>query len=172
MTHAQTATLSRTRSPECSECGRPFTPTRAWSRFCGASCRAEHWRRQRAQKQSPPSPGRPAGEMRQQEHLSGTHPSTLRPGTKLHAIAMALCRGERLDCFMAVRRFHDYVLRSTISEIEHRHGVRIDRRPKTVPGATGKPIHCVEYSANEKAAEKLAELLGGLDGESQRRATP
>lgn len=172
MSCEQATTQSRTRSAECLECGRPFTLTRDWNRFCGASCRAAHWRRTKQEKQSPRASGEAAGLGERQKQPDSTHRSTIQPGTKLHAIATALCRGERLDCFMAVRRFHDYVLRSTISEIEHRHGVRIDRRAKTVPGVTGKPVHCIEYSADEKAAEKLAELLGVLDGESQRRATP
>lgn len=99
--------------------------------------------------------------MEQKKEISERHPTMIRPGTKLHAIASALARGRRLDCFMAVREFHDYTLRSTISELANRFGIDIERTPKTVPGyAAGSMIHCVEYCISGHGAKQLARLLG------------
>ncbi len=156
MTAEESATTTpRTRFDECEECRRAFEPAREWARFCSDSCRSANWRR--SQTKSPPMREHQAGRMGQEVKLN--HHSTIQPGTKLHAVAGALCRGERLDCFMAVRAVHDYTLRSTISELANRYGVAIERTPKTVPGHTGSSVHCVEYHVGESGAAQLAKLL-------------
>lgn len=163
MTHKQTAIPSRTRSAECLECSRPFVPTRAWSRFCGASCRAEHWRRQKAQKQSPPSPGRPAGEMQQPQQLNGAHHTpgrSIRKGSKIAAVLAELARGTRLTRFDAERRLHDHVLPSTVAEIQQRLSIQVTRETVTVPGHGGKPTRCARYWLIDEEKIKAAELLG------------
>ena len=150
----------------CDRCGNKFEPRIRSGpnkdRFCQTSCHDEWWNDFR--RRNPPTVlgTGAAGEVEEKTDAStfSRWPTKLKPGTKLHAVAAALCRGERLDCFMAVRRFHDYVLRSTVSELEHRYGIRIDRQTKQVPGFAGKPIHCSEYSAGEQAIARLARLLG------------
>jgi len=145
----------------CQECGQDFSPAVPWQKFCNDNCRDIHHNRRRQEMKSPPTAAAvEAGEREQQNTLSASDVSSIRPRTKLQCVAVALCRGERLDCFMAVRRFHDYVLRSTISELEHRYGVHIHRVTKVVPGFTGKPIHCAEYWVDEEGAKQLAQLLG------------
>lgn len=100
------------------------------------------------------------GGLKEQNKTCEKKSSTLKPGTKIYNVAAALARGERLDCFQAVSRYHDYVLRSTISEIANRFGVSIDRMPKTVPGHGGSVVNCIEYTASEEGAKQLARLLG------------
>lgn len=149
----------------CDHCRKTFLPrTRVGpnaGRFCSTKCHDAFWNETRRAKQSPPTARTvTAGEVEQSKETSERNPTTIRPGTKLHAVASALARGERFTCFDAVRRFHDYVARSTVSELANRFGVEIERTPKTVLGHSGSVIHCVEYHVSEEGAEQLARLLG------------
>ena len=147
----------------CDHCGKTFLPrTRVGpnaGRFCSTKCHDDFWNEMRYRQSPPAARTVPAGG-EQRKDSERRKPTTIRPGTKLHAIASALARGRRLDCFMAVREFHDYVLRTTISELSNRHGVEIFRTVKRVPGYTGSPVDCVEYRASEDGAKQLARLLG------------
>lgn len=165
----------------CEQCQKPFLARirrgENRDRFCSPICRYRYHNERRAEKRNPPSVAAEAAglERKQQsnatQHNAVAHPLQLDSGTKIHAIATALYRGERLDCFSAVRRFHDYVLRSTISELKRRYGIQIDRQMKQVPGFSGKLVSCAEYSAREESRCKLGELLGRRYGKSQRSAS-
>jgi hypothetical protein len=162
MTHKQTAIPSRTRSAECLECSRPFVPTRTWSRFCGASCRAEHWRRTREEKR-PPGSSREhaAGEMVRQGQLSAANHTAIRfirKDSKIAAVLAELARGARLTRFDAERVCHDHTLPSTVSEIQ-RCSIRVERETVTVPGHNGKPTRCAMYWLTNEEREKAAKLL-------------
>lgn len=149
----------------CDHCRKTFLPrTRVGpnaGRFCSTKCHDAFWNETRRAKQSPPAARTvTAGEAEQINETSERDPTTIRPGTKLYVVASALARGERFTCFDAVRRFHDFVARSTVSELANRFGVEIERTPKTLPGHAGSVIHCVEYHATEDGAKRLARLLG------------
>jgi len=158
----------------CEQCKAPFVARikhgENRDRFCSPTCRYRYHNERRAEKRNPPASAEGAVglDKKQQsnatQHNAVANPLQLSPGTKIHAIATALCRGERLDCFSAVRRFHDYVLRSTISELKRRYAIRIDREMKQVPGFSGKLVSCAEYSAGEESRRKLGELLGRRNG--------
>ena len=159
MTTEAPASPPETRVIACKSCGGPLDRSRPWQEFCGDLCRYA-FHNERRRKQSPPAARTVTAGGEQRKESEQRKPTTIRPGTKLHAIASALARGRRLDCFMAVREFHDYVLRTTISELSNRHGVEILRTVKRVPGYTGSPVDCVEYRVGEGGAKRLAQLLG------------
>jgi hypothetical protein len=85
----------------------------------------------------------------------------LRQGTKRHAVLRALLDSgdEGLDCFEAVRVAHDFVLRSTVSDIQRGYGISISRRPHIVPNSFGGETHCVRYWIEGAAREHAARLL-------------
>lgn len=155
----QVATPSRTRSAECSECGEPFVPTRAWARFCGDPCRAANWRRSK-EKENPPLVA--AGLDEKQKHTSSTHhtpPRPIRKNSKLFCVLAELARGARLTRFDAERVCHDHTLPSTVSEIQQR-GILILREGVTVPGHRGHPTRCARYWLTDEEKQKAAVLLG------------
>lgn len=115
---------------------------------------------------SPPSPGRPAGEMRQQAQLSGTNHTPTRPirkDSKIAAVLAELARGTRLTRFDAEQRLHDHVLPSTVCEIQ-RLGIRVERETVTVPGHGNRPTRCARYWLEDAERERAETLLGGRDG--------
>lgn len=148
----------------CAGCRKRFIPRVRRgpnkSRFCSDRCRYDHHNARR--KQNPPTVAADAaGKMKQQ--TSGAHHIArvpIRKGSKLYAIAAALARGEKFDCFAAVRLYHDYVARSTVSELANRYGVEIVRTPKTVAGHNGSTVRCIEYHCDDRARADLARLLG------------
>lgn len=85
----------------------------------------------------------------------------LRPGTKRAAILQTLLEiGERgLNCFEAANRHHDYVLRSTISDLG-RYGLRFDRQMEQVPNSFGKHTDCMRYWISPASIEAAKTLLG------------
>ena len=70
---------------------------------------------------------------------------TTKVATKRARVLQALIDGRRLHRFMAERALCDHVLPSTISEIQSRYGIRVERRRITVPGYRGLPAHVAEY---------------------------
>lgn len=164
---------------DCAHCGHPFEPRikrgSNRDRFCSSRCKDFFWNERRAERRgiappgtagptrSPPSvAAESAGGMGQEiDAAHHTPKAQIHKGSKIYAIASALLRGERLDCFRAVRDYHDYVLRSTISDLANMYGVTIDRTPKIVPGYRGSRVECVEYSVSGAGAQQLARLLGG-----------
>lgn len=149
----------------CDECGASFKPRiligANASRFCGTPCK-DRWHARARKKERPLSAATEAGGETKPNHseLNNTPRASIRPGTKLASVAEAIYRGEILDCFMAVRHLHDFVLHSTISELEHRYGVRIERKTKRVPGHGGKLVTCCDYWAGDESRAHLGRLLG------------
>ncbi len=85
----------------------------------------------------------------------------LRTGTKRAAILKTFIEiGERgMNCFEAANRHHDYVLRSTISDLG-KYGIRFDRKPEKVPNAFGKLTDCVRYWLSPNSVDAARSLLG------------
>lgn len=88
--------------------------------------------------------------------------TALKPGTKRYAVVRAILDSgaEGLDCFGAVRVAHDFVLRSTVSEVQSQYGLAISRRPHVVPNSFGGETHCVRYWIEGAERDHAARLLG------------
>lgn len=80
-------------------------------------------------------------------------------------------RGEvGLNCFEGARLGHDYVLRSTISELQRLHGVTFRKRWETVPGFGDSTVRCVRYSLDAAGHVRATAILGGDAGLEARAA--
>lgn len=84
--------------------------------------------------------------------------STLRPGTKIHRIAVALHAGQRMTMFDA-ERMGDHVLRTTVATLERR-GARISRKTVICPTRWGSDTHVCEYWVEPEDRPAIARLLG------------
>jgi hypothetical protein len=73
--------------------------------------------------------------------------------------AFLLLRESGMNCFEAANRHHDYILRTTISDLRREFGVEFDRKYETVPGHNGTKVDCVRYWLSSAGAEKARELL-------------
>lgn len=106
-----------------------------------------------------PETKNPAGGPGSREQLEKS--TRLDPTTKLARVLRVLLeRGDRgLTCFQAVELAHDYVLRSTISELYHRYGVTFTRIPERVPGYSGSIVDCTRYVLDNDGRTRAAELL-------------
>jgi hypothetical protein len=68
--------------------------------------------------------------------------------------------GERgLNCFEAANRHHDYVLRTTVSDLHRDYGIEFDRKHEKVPNAFGKKTSCVRYWLDSSNTSKAKLLL-------------
>lgn len=100
------------------------------------------------------------------EHGETLNPkdSTARPPTHMAIILQALLRGERLTRLDAWREYGDGALNTTVSRLQARHGVRVDRERVTVPGRR-RPAHVALYwladDQHEVARKALATELAG-----------
>ena len=65
-----------------------------------------------------------------------------------------------LNCFEATRLAHDYVLRTSVSQLARYHGVEFVKRYEQVPGHAGSTVDCVRYSLSDRGLIRARELLG------------
>lgn len=86
----------------------------------------------------------------------------VRKGTKRHAVLRTLYeRGRRgLDCFAAVELCRDFVLRTTIADLQRELGIRIDREPFTFVNTHGGHTTAARYWLNPADRARVAFLLG------------
>ncbi len=86
----------------------------------------------------------------------------LKPGTKRWAVVKTMLDSgtDGIDCFQAAHLAHDFVLRSTISEIQSGYGLEISRRPHVVKNGFGGETHCVRYWIEGSARGHAERLLG------------
>lgn len=64
-----------------------------------------------------------------------------------------------LNCFEAANTHHDYVLRTTVSDLHRDYGIVFDRKHEKVPNAFGKKTSCVRYWLDSSNASKAKLLL-------------
>ncbi len=86
--------------------------------------------------------------------------TTLRAGTKRWNVLRTLLERQSLDCFEAVRHCHDYVLRSTVSDLQSQFGIRIDRELVQVPNCFGGETTCARYWISDDQRARAMALLG------------
>lgn len=87
----------------------------------------------------------------------------LNPNTKRAGVLRTFIeRGEHgLNCFEAVRLAHDYVLRSTFSDLKRDYGLEFLRKWEQIPGHNGSRVECVRYWLAPDCARRVQEMLGG-----------
>jgi hypothetical protein len=85
----------------------------------------------------------------------------LRPNTKRASVLrIFLERGDAgMNCFEAVSVAHDYVLRSTISDLYRGFGITFNRKYEQVPGHAGSKVECVRYWLSPEGEAKARKLL-------------
>lgn len=83
------------------------------------------------------------------------------PEPKWRRVLWFLVKGGVLDLFLAERLLHDHVLRSTVSEIQRRFGLVIQRKLVCVPGYRGEPVRICKYWMEPEEREKARRLLVG-----------
>ena len=86
----------------------------------------------------------------------------LKHNTKKAAMLKLFIRlGERgLNCFEAANNHHDYVLRSTVSDLQLDYGLLFLRKYEQVPNAFGKFTDCVRYWLDEANRAKAIAIIG------------
>ncbi len=65
-----------------------------------------------------------------------------------------------LNCFEAANFHHDYVLRTTVSDIQRKYGLVFLRKMESVPNAFGGKTECKRYWLKEVDREKARKILG------------
>lgn len=93
---------------------------------------------------------------------TGEASKKLKVGTKRYAVLKAIldAGNDGLDCFRAAHVLMDYVLRSTVSDIQNQYGLNISRRPHVVRNGFGGETHCVRYWLEGTERDHAARLLG------------
>lgn len=83
----------------------------------------------------------------------------VRKGTKLEKVLRMLVeRGAQgLNCFEAVYFCRDYVLRTTISDLQKKFGITIKRKRETI--ANEYSTHCARYWLEPDQCQKAVALL-------------
>lgn len=86
----------------------------------------------------------------------------LNPRTKRASVLRTfLERGSLgMNCFESVRLAHDFVLRSTVSELTRYNGITFHKRYEQVPGYAGSKVDCVRYTLTAEGEARARLLLG------------
>lgn len=117
----------------------------------------------------PVGQGREEEQLRQQDDRQDTRngvalqePRPLTPGSKRAAVLRVfLDRGELgMNCFESVRLAHDFVLRSTVSQLVRFHGIAFSKTWEQVPGHAGSTADVVRYRLTPKGEARARDLLG------------
>jgi hypothetical protein len=73
--------------------------------------------------------------------------------------------GERgINCFESANSHHDYVLRTTVSDLQMDYGLEFSRKWEQVPNAFGSKTDCVRYWLNDANKAKALAILGNNEG--------
>ena len=68
--------------------------------------------------------------------------------------------GERgLNCFEAANNHHDYVLRTTVSDLHRDYGIEFSRKYEQVPNAFGTVTDCMRYWLDDVNKAKAIALF-------------
>lgn len=64
-----------------------------------------------------------------------------------------------MTCFDAANKYHDYVLRSTVSDIQRDFGIFFEREWTKVPNSFGKYTDCVRYWLDDTNMTRAVRFL-------------
>lgn len=67
--------------------------------------------------------------------------------------------GDGLNCFEAANFHHDYVLRTTVSDLQRKYGLTFLRKMESVPNAFGGKTDCKRYWLDEINIDKARRIL-------------
>jgi len=75
------------------------------------------------------------------------------PESKIGRVLAALLGGQSYNLIEAQRELHDRSLHTTISDLQTRYGIIVDRNTEKIPGYLGKLFKCRRYwlSPEERA---------------------
>jgi hypothetical protein len=80
--------------------------------------------------------------------------------TKRRRVLLYLARGHSLNRFEAVSTLHDWVLPSTVSQIQESEGIEVARKYEKVSGYLGNPVTVARYALSDverlRARQRLA----------------
>lgn len=79
--------------------------------------------------------------------------------TKRRRVLLYLSRGNSLNRFEAVSKLHDWVLPSTVSDIQSVDGIEVMRRYESVRGFMGHATWVSRYSLSDTEAVRAREKL-------------
>lgn len=65
-----------------------------------------------------------------------------------------------LNCFEAANSHHDYVLRTTVSDLQRYYGLEFTRKYEQVPNAFGTTTDCMRYWLDDVNKTKTLAILG------------
>ena len=65
-----------------------------------------------------------------------------------------------LNCFEAANYHHDYVLRTTVSDIQRKYGIIFSRKMESVSNAFGGKTECKRYWLDDANRVKANQILG------------
>jgi hypothetical protein len=65
-----------------------------------------------------------------------------------------------LNCFEAANGHHDYVLRTTVSDLQRDYGLKFSRKYEQVPNAFNTTTDCMRYWLDDLNKAKALALLG------------
>ena len=65
-----------------------------------------------------------------------------------------------INCFEAANRHHDYVLRTTVSDLHRDYGIEFAREWEKVPNVFGKTTDCKRYWLDDSNIGKALAVLG------------
>lgn len=68
-----------------------------------------------------------------------------------------------MNCFEAANKYHDYVLRTTVSDLHQDYGIEFKRQWEKVPNAFGKHTDCVRYWLDDSNINKALAVLGSVN---------
>lgn len=74
---------------------------------------------------------------------------------KIDRVYIALMEGRRFNRFEAERILHDHCLHSTISTLEKKHRITIERENEKVPCFGGNTTNVCRYWISEKERERI-----------------
>lgn len=93
------------------------------------------------------------------ELRNNTPTRALTAPSKIRRVLSALADGQSMNRFQAERQLRDHCLNSTISEIQRRLDIRIDRSVEVVSGFEGTPTRCCRYRLSEEMRFKARRIL-------------